>query len=142
MSVPESRQDERQLGRTEPQVQRIDDSGAEETRVVQLEVLVPVPGNDRVPVAASHAELGLHRGCQAQRPLEMHAERPVVGAVVEADPVRGAVRGGEQQPPVDEFLHACTVGTLGRSARLDPRIVLIGLRPSAVSQCFCVRPEV
>ena len=101
--------------------------------MVQLEVLVPVPGNDRVPVAASHAELGQHRGGQAQRPLEMPAERPVVGAVMEADPVGGAVRGGEQQPSVHEFLHACTVGTFGRSARLDPRIVLVGLRPSAVA---------
>ena len=113
-------EDERQLGRTEPQVQRIDDSGAKETRVVQLEVLVPVPRDDRVPVASSHPELGLHRGCQAQRPLEMHAERPVVGTIVEADPVGGAVRGREQQPPVYEFFHTCTVGTPGRSAPLGP----------------------
>ena len=55
-------QDERQLGRAEPQVQRVDDSGAEEAGVVQLEVLVPVPRDDRVPVAAAEPELGPQRG--------------------------------------------------------------------------------
>ena len=71
-------QDERQLGGTEPQVQRVDDPGAEEAGVVQLEVLVPVSGHDRVPVASVDAELGPQGGAEAQDPLEVLTEGPVV----------------------------------------------------------------
>ena len=88
-------EDECQLGATEPEVQRVDDAGTEEARVVQLEVLVAVPGDDGVPVAAADAELGPQRGGQPEHPLEVPAERSVVLPVVEANPTGGAVRRGE-----------------------------------------------
>ena len=52
-------------------------------------------------------------GGKAQHPLEMLTERPVIGPVVVADPISGAVRGGEQQPSVHELLHDATVGPPG-----------------------------
>ena len=102
-------QDERQLGRAQPQVERVDDPGAEEAGVVQLEVLVSVAGDDRVAVGSRDAELGPQGRGEAQHPLDVLAERRVVAVVVETDPIGRAVRDGEKQSCEHQLLHGRTV---------------------------------
>ena len=97
--------DERQLGRAEPQVQRVDDARAQEARVVQLEVLVAIAGDHRKAIGAAETELGPEGGGKAQHPLDVPTERAVVARVVVADPIGRAIRGLEQQPPVHKLLH-------------------------------------
>ena len=108
--VPESLQDELELGGSEAQVERVDDSGAEKPRVVQLEELVTVAGDDRVAVAATEPELPAQRGGEPEHALEMRGERRVVVAVVVADPVAPPLGRGDQQPREHELF-----------SRADPR---------------------
>ena len=101
-------EDELQLLPCQPQVQGVDDAGAQERGVVQLEELVAVGRHHCDAVAAAHAELGPHRIRQAEHAVAVLGEGGVVVAVVEADLRGQAVHGRKEAPVKYEFLHSCT----------------------------------
>ena len=76
-------EDERQLLGGQPQVERVDDAGAEEARVPQLHVAEAVDPEDGEAVVSLDAELRAQRVGEAQDAVTVLSPRAVVIAVVE-----------------------------------------------------------
>ena len=98
-------QDELQLLASQAQVERVDDAGAEETGVVQLEVLVAVGRHHREAVASADPELGAHRIRQTQDAVAVLGEGGVVVTVVEPDFGAPAIHRRQEASMEHEFLH-------------------------------------
>ncbi len=97
-----------QLLAGEAQVERVDDAGAEEPGVEQLQILMAVARHHGEPIGRLDVELSAHRVGQAQNPVAVLLERRVVVAVVERDLVWPPLEGGEQLAVEDEFFHLAT----------------------------------
>ena len=101
-------QDVLQLLAGQAQIERVDDAGAEEPGVEQLQVLMAVARHHRKSIVGLDVELSAHAVGQPQDPVAVLLERRVVVAVVERDLVRPPIEGGEQLAMEDEFFHFAT----------------------------------
>ena len=107
-----------ELLRREPQVQRVDDAGAEKGRVIALEELVPVERHHREPVAPVDSE-ATQPGRKARDPVEMLTERRAILALEEPRTIGVAFHRGKQQVVIDELFHVPVPLAPRPSARLD-----------------------
>ena len=104
---PGVRQDELKLLARQAKVERVDDPGAQESGVIQLQVLVTVARHHRESVGVAQTELTGHGVGQAQHPIGVGGERGTIVAVAHAHFRRPALHGREEQPVEHELLHGC-----------------------------------
>src|SRR4051794_18409943 len=102
----------------QPVVHGVDDTGAEEGRVVELEIAMTIERHDGEPVGAHQAQAGAECVSQAQCAHGVLAEGRRIAAVMNRGPCAVPLGGGQEQPRVDELLHcgSFTVATAAWSS--------------------------
>ena len=103
-------EDEPELLRRQAVVQRVDDAAAEERRVPQVDVVPAVAGEHGEAVVTGHPEAGAVGIGQPERTIDVIGEQlggPVV--VDERRPVAAPLCSRQQQPRVDQFVHAAII---------------------------------